>query len=104
MRVLRSLTVLGGVAHAPCTPKDAVGLSPLGTPTFEQDSSEEPGQLESPLPAQPPPAACFGAPGLPEEKLLTPFWFCLALVLCHLLVSSGHPTPLSLHCGWDLSS
>lgn len=44
--ILGSLTVLGGVAHAPCTLKGTVGLSPLSTPTSEKDSSEKPGQLE----------------------------------------------------------
>lgn len=62
-----------------------VGLSPLSTPTSEKDSSEEPGQLKWPLPAQPPLSVCSGAPGLAEGKLLSPFWFCLALVLVGVL-------------------
>lgn len=64
-------------------------------PTSEQDSSEGPGQRESPLPAQPPLAVCGGAPragrGQAGKELPSPLWFCLVLALCHLLVSSGQP-------------
>lgn len=71
------------------------GAVSLEHPTFEQDSSEEPGELKSPLPAQPPLTMLALEPRdwqrRTEEELPSLLWFCLALALCHLLVSSGQP-------------
>lgn len=71
------------------------GAVSLEHPTSEQNSSEEPGELKSPLPAQPPPTVLALEPRdwqrRTREELPSLLWFCLALALYHLLVSSGQP-------------